>query len=225
MLSLIRIIADEPQYQFLGAETKDKELKVWEAARATSAAPRFFRPFYHKPTNRTFTDGALKHNNPTQVADMETQLLWTHHPCPDILLSISTGSEPGKTPDWHQEDTTQYTRGPVSYARTLSDIAMHQTDQNMDPHRAWSDFSRQHQLKEKDLDKRYIRLNTQFESLTRLDSYDDMETLISKTKEYCERNDIELRNITTRLITSLFYLRLDKVERNENSQSFMCEGK
>ena len=45
--------------------------KIWEAARATSAASTFFDPI--KIGNRTYVDGALKHNNPIEKVDEESR--------------------------------------------------------------------------------------------------------------------------------------------------------
>jgi patatin-like phospholipase/acyl hydrolase len=45
--------------------------KIWEAARATSAASTFFEPI--KIGDRMYVDGALKHNNPVEKVDEESQ--------------------------------------------------------------------------------------------------------------------------------------------------------
>jgi predicted acylesterase/phospholipase RssA len=65
---------------------------IWEAARATSAAPTFFKPItiaVPAPGN-TFVDGGLTYNNPAEPALEEAQRLW-----PDsskcCLVSIGTG--------------------------------------------------------------------------------------------------------------------------------------
>ena len=64
-------------------------------ARATSAAPSFFRSFKSERNNRGYLDGALYHNNPVRVADLERRLIWpdTNNSPPDILLSIGTGCD------------------------------------------------------------------------------------------------------------------------------------
>lgn len=81
------------QYDFPRPDDPKEELKIWEAAAATSAAPGYFKPFYHSPTKRTYLDGALYHNNPVRLLNRERKLLWPdvgdRHP--DILLSIGTG--------------------------------------------------------------------------------------------------------------------------------------
>ncbi|KAL7957432.1 acyl transferase/acyl hydrolase/lysophospholipase [Trichoderma compactum] len=57
---------------FIRPKTLDDEIKVWEAARATSAAPPYFNPFTHQKTRR---------------------LLWedVQDSPPDIVLSIGSG--------------------------------------------------------------------------------------------------------------------------------------
>jgi predicted acylesterase/phospholipase RssA len=47
-----------------GTTTLYHETKIWEAARATSAAPTFFEPIQIGSTNRTFGDGGIGTNNP-----------------------------------------------------------------------------------------------------------------------------------------------------------------
>jgi patatin-like phospholipase/acyl hydrolase len=65
---------------------------IWEAARATSAAPTFFKPITiaAPAPGRTFVDGGLTYNNPAEPALEEAQRLW-----PDsskcCLVSIGTG--------------------------------------------------------------------------------------------------------------------------------------
>jgi patatin-like phospholipase/acyl hydrolase len=80
-------------YDFPRPDNPELELKIWEAAAATSAAPFFFKPFVHGPTKRTYLDGALYNNNPVKLVHRERKLLWPdvadRHP--DILLSIGTG--------------------------------------------------------------------------------------------------------------------------------------
>jgi hypothetical protein len=70
-----------------------RHCKIWEAARATSAASTFFEPISIGPNGQTFVDGALGFNNPIRLLDRESRDLW-----PDesrVFLSIGTGSAPG----------------------------------------------------------------------------------------------------------------------------------
>ena len=62
-------------------------------ARATSAAPSYFKTYRSERSRRGYLDGAVYHNNPVRVADLERRLIWpdTELSPPDILLSIGTG--------------------------------------------------------------------------------------------------------------------------------------
>ncbi|KAF2679456.1 FabD/lysophospholipase-like protein [Lentithecium fluviatile CBS 122367] len=65
--------------------------KIWEAARATSAASTFFPPIqigYQK-----YVDGALRYNNPIEKADQESRALWPKEE--RLIVSVGTGSAPG----------------------------------------------------------------------------------------------------------------------------------
>jgi hypothetical protein len=63
------------------------------SARATSAAPTYFKPFRNPRTMEGYVDGAVFHNNPVRIANYESKLLWpdADQQAPDILLSIGTG--------------------------------------------------------------------------------------------------------------------------------------
>ena len=65
---------------------------IWEAGRATSAAPTFFKPIeisIPKPGG-TFVDGGLAHNNPAELALSEAEKIWPKAKrfC---LVSVGTG--------------------------------------------------------------------------------------------------------------------------------------
>ena len=80
----------EPIYRFVFPH----QLRIWEAASATSAAPSFFKPFKtDRSPQKTYLDGALYFNNPASVANHERKFLWpdvAENP-PDIFLSLGTG--------------------------------------------------------------------------------------------------------------------------------------
>lgn len=68
-------------------------VKIWEAARATSAASTFFDPITIGSYGQRFVDGALKHNNPINLVDLESSEIWPRQD--RIIISIGTGSAPG----------------------------------------------------------------------------------------------------------------------------------
>lgn len=85
----------EGNHEFYRPSDPKFEMKIWEAAAATSAAPPYFKSFTHSATDLTYLDGALYYNNPVKVIQRERKFLWPDvadlHP--DILLSIGTGQD------------------------------------------------------------------------------------------------------------------------------------
>jgi predicted acylesterase/phospholipase RssA len=70
------------------------ECKIWEAARATSAATTFFDPVQIGRYGQTFVDGAIVYNNPIHLVYQEAQHLWPGREF--FIVSIGTGSVPGR---------------------------------------------------------------------------------------------------------------------------------
>jgi len=64
--------------------------QIWEAARATSAAPTFFQPITIKGVK--YGDGGTGWNNPTAEAIAEAHSIWPSRPI-GCLLSLGTGLE------------------------------------------------------------------------------------------------------------------------------------
>ena len=68
--------------------------KIWEAARATSAAPSFFKPIkIDDPIPIQYVDGALGWNNPAGLAIVEAQRIWNVNKTDVCLVSIGTGQQ------------------------------------------------------------------------------------------------------------------------------------
>jgi Patatin-like phospholipase len=66
------------------------EAQIWEAARATSAAPTFFLPI--KIDGVAYGDGGMGWNNPTHEAINEAHQIWPGRPI-GCLVSLGTGLE------------------------------------------------------------------------------------------------------------------------------------
>jgi len=77
-----------------GIEYSADVCRIWEAARATSAAPTFFEPItiVHPKPPSSYVDGGLKHNNPSEIAIAEAEKIWPHVKR-FVLVSIGTGKQ------------------------------------------------------------------------------------------------------------------------------------
>jgi len=66
---------------------------IWEAARATTAAPSFFKPMsIENPPRITYIDGGLGYNNPAQLALHEARRIWGRDR-KFCVVSIGTGQQ------------------------------------------------------------------------------------------------------------------------------------
>jgi len=65
------------------------DVSIPEALRITSAAPTYFSPV--KLKDRTYIDGGMTANNPTELAIFETHDKWPEHYV-DLILSLGTGT-------------------------------------------------------------------------------------------------------------------------------------
>jgi hypothetical protein len=82
---------------FAGGAPRSK-CAIWEAARATTAAPSFFKPMIipNPPPPITYVDGGLGCNNPSQLAIVEAQRIWGTGK-KICIVSIGTGQQSAKS--------------------------------------------------------------------------------------------------------------------------------
>ncbi|KAF2149348.1 FabD/lysophospholipase-like protein [Myriangium duriaei CBS 260.36] len=67
--------------------------KIWQAARATSAASTFFDPIEIGPDGRIFADGGLRNNNPIEAAYSEARDMFPDSKDDLIFVTLGTGVE------------------------------------------------------------------------------------------------------------------------------------
>lgn len=192
-------------------------------ARATSAAPRFFKPFIHEESGNIFSDGALNYNNPIEVAEYERKMLWPDHLHPDLLLSLGTGGEPKEEIEFEPDIVSQ--RGLVGYLKRLKAIVAHQNKFVMNSELAWENFRGRKNLERME-DHAYIRLSMEIEEAPRIDEVEKLGFLIQEANNYAQNHESVINDTVTKLIASLFYVRLDEAQadRQEDGQHHRCKG-
>ncbi|KAG6873558.1 hypothetical protein C0992_008647 [Termitomyces sp. T32_za158] len=73
-------------------ESQEHDATIWEVARATTAAPGFFkRIFMGTEPKEEFVDGGLRYNNPTKEVFTEAQKVFGTERSISCILSIGTG--------------------------------------------------------------------------------------------------------------------------------------
>jgi len=146
-----------------------KEMRIWEAALATSAAPFYFRKFLKTETNKDYTDGALHSNFPVQYTLEEIARVWPMtdgDKVPlDILLSVGTGIQEREL------------KIPSVLKIGGFEAVVTSFHNNLDCHRKWLEFSALNQS-DRYLSTKVHRLNVNIEgSYVALDHYKRMKSI------------------------------------------------
>jgi patatin-like phospholipase/acyl hydrolase len=129
-------------------ETADSDFPIRDVARATSAAPTYFRPgrlLLQPPT--AMVDGGVFANNPAMCAYVEAIKL---HGLQDILV-VSLGTGQVKTPIHYLQARTW---GLIGWARQLISVFMDGVSDTVEHQVGWL-------LPEKDGKRRYFRFQTE----------------------------------------------------------------
>lgn len=87
---------DITRYEF---DVDTKDIKIWQVARATTAAPTYFKLLMAEEGGKIsrYKDGGMGIANPSAVAYTEFRSRHGHHKRPALLLSLGTGLSPPGT--------------------------------------------------------------------------------------------------------------------------------
>ncbi|KAL4744534.1 hypothetical protein BDW72DRAFT_199493 [Aspergillus terricola var. indicus] len=175
----------------------DEEIKVWEAARCTSAAPFLF-PVYRASNGHAFQDGGMNHNNPVGLAVKEAPSLWTGRPNVDIVLSIGTGSADGRIAG--KNIVTQY--AVHGWLKRCIDSF----ESKLDAERLWQEY---YATLDEDGRRRHHRLNIKLSgTLPFMGDTRAMDKMGDETRRFFHGLDaqLQLRSTAEALLASLFYI-------------------
>ncbi|KAI1367159.1 hypothetical protein F5Y08DRAFT_350010 [Xylaria arbuscula] len=213
-------------YHFQRPQLYSTELKVWEAARATSAAPRYFKSFHHEASQKTYIDGAVSHNNPVNIADSERKVLWPDSHVPDLFLSIGTGSS-STLSRVGSEKMSAARKGILSHTRYLYGILRNTLEQTLDCDKAWDDFIANITTSPLNTfsSSRFIRINPDVGQIPALDDKTQIPSLRTKARESLSE-DPRVPDIAKRLIASTFYFEQHPVSNAQpEGSTLQVQGK
>lgn len=175
--------------------------EIWEAARATSAAPTFFKEVKIKIAGGTtlrFVDGGLKCNNPVGIVMEEAEKAFGGDQSLGCIVSLGSGLKSAigvKSPTGYQKIL------PIGLLNALGDIA---TDSQ-----GIADSTARRFRKKSDVYYRFNATNVGDLSLAEWESADD---IVSHTRSYC--SDPEVSERIDRVVETLF-ASLGRVEQGK----------
>ncbi|MCJ1473164.1 hypothetical protein MMC13_001815 [Lambiella insularis] len=194
-------------YRHLRPANIEDEPYIWQAGRATSAAPVLFQSARISNVG-TFQDGGLKHNNPVNLALWESRQIWPSISQPDLVLSLGTGTEIPKSPSApHFRHVFRDGFLPRIYRSFMS---------SLDGQNTWRDFVN-HLDDESRRD--YIRLNISLPTeLLALDDESQMERLRQSVHLQfpLEQDDLET---AFAIMVSRFFFELDAIPERDAFES------
>jgi predicted acylesterase/phospholipase RssA len=171
----------------------EKDMKIWEAALATSAVPFYLPPFAKKETNTEYIDGAVYANCPAEVAYGEMEKLWPEKGASlDYLLSLGTGDQKGRD-------------------REAPTIVRAMFQRQLDSKASWSKFERQ---ATDDVRSRLYRLDPPlYGEHVELYEYKKLQELSDSATEWSKTSAAaEIQEIANTLLANLFFFEPDDID-------------
>ncbi|KAI1659634.1 FabD/lysophospholipase-like protein [Daldinia decipiens] len=154
--------------------------RIWEAARATSAAPTFFDPITFS-SGCTFRDGALRSNNPIFELVDEVQTAF-----PDLevscIVSIGTGIP-----------------GPITLRNSLMSVAKAYAKIMTDAEHVAEQFKKIYCSPDAGFKGKYFRCSPTGIGDVRLDEWEKVDVMISSTESYLQKMAEDLKDCATHL--------------------------
>jgi len=200
------------------------KLSQHNSARATSAAPTYYKPFPHEPSKQTYIDGGIWHNNPVDIAESERKLIWpdTAHLPPDILLSIGSGCcQTLPTPKRPSKAVRRH--GIGSNIKAYYRLAVDHIESSLDSERIWREYL-EGLSPSQEQKRRYRRLNVELEEAPpKLDDVDSIDELQNTARKQWSR-DPRISDVAQDLIASSFYFEKVKLA-TEDDGSYACTGR
>ena len=192
-------------------------LVIQSRARATSAAPPYFKPFRPKESNREYIDGAVYHNNPIKVADAERKYLWpdVEKLEPDILLSIGTGkssrhlAKEAERLEKHKDGSKL-----AHFVPKVFRIVFARMNDILDSESTWEKFYIN--VVQHGSSPRYIRINPELTTVPpALDDKDKLWSLEADVVRSLSVMNKQIRGVADRLLASCFYFEKLEVQALE----------
>ena len=159
---------------------------------------------FHGPSKQVYTDGAIYHNNPIQIADKERKLIWPdlENEYPDLIVSV--GTTYNSAARLSAEKAALPRLGVFSHGKALYRIAVDHIASALDSEKTWHSYMNVLQPPSNYRTK-YVRINPQLnEDPPRLDEVERMSYIQDIVREILG-SDEKIPKVALRLIASSFY--------------------
>lgn len=218
-----------------------------DSARATSAAPTYFKTFIKHETKCGYLDGALYHNNPVVVAHHERKAIWqdVSRQQPDIFLSLGTGhhghSKKDTTPPpsffsrkAHNSDVPLPLEAPHvplkrfhTFTGQLWSTLSSRVDNILNCNSIWDNFRIEVMGAYSPERRRYVRLNPDLRfKVPALDDVAQLSNIQKATRKGVMQPSLnaKIREVAHRLLASTFFFEKVEESTKENRDGFECKG-
>jgi len=194
------------------------------SARATSAAPRIFKPMSHESSNQVYIDGGVYYNNPVHVADKERKLIWPElaDSFPDIIVSIGTSYNPKSNPDAINSAPSPLS-GVYNHAKQLMKIAKDHISHGLNSEKTWETYMdvlnppASHR-------SRFVRLNAQLNhDPPQLDDVSQMNKFQEEVRDEFW-GDQRIKRVALQLVATSFYFERSGDVHTLPSGAIQCKG-
>jgi hypothetical protein len=178
-----------------------KDMKIWEAALATSAAPYYLPPFRKRLGSADYIDGAVYANCPAKLAIEEKHKLWPNDSTAlDVLLSLGTGRQ-----------SERASRIPKAVKYGFFTPLLKMFERQMDSERTWDELERNSSARVK---SRLHRLNPPIQGGTKayvgIDDQKEMQNLMKKVEYWTDQCGAKkIQKISHILMANLFFFEPD----------------
>ncbi|KAK0798267.1 hypothetical protein LTR75_009566 [Friedmanniomyces endolithicus] len=214
--------SDSASYLFQRPKELDSELDIWEAARATSAAPGYFKPYRHSKSGMEYLDGGLHHNNPVLVADSERKLIWPEiaNDEPDLVVSVGTAFR-GKNDA--QDDQRRATSSPAYSTLDVIQRQLQHIEDALDPETTWRNYVEAQGNITSD-PSRYVRLSLESaKMIPKLDDTTQLRSIQSWARKMVE-DDPQYKSLALRLIATCFYFEPARTKQESHTKHIIVTG-
>ncbi|KAI1100934.1 hypothetical protein F4804DRAFT_348064 [Jackrogersella minutella] len=229
-------------YEFVRPGEPSKEMKIWEVARATTAAIPYFKPFQKAETKDQYIDSSPHNACPIWVAHEEMKLIWSDvaDSPPDIMLSIGTGEyvRDRHTPregrssfsitDASSVISTASTK-PIERIFTRFTGQEHKNDISQMCKQTWDKFKAGKFTSglsgEWEDNRRYLRISPELDiPVPKFDDIHRIDEIEREAEEALQQNRIEIKEVVHQLIASTFYFEKDLGPLKQTSSGYTCKG-